>query len=67
VVLTGDTNTLRTHVTITVGRPGLDHDAVEHLATTGTLAAVSARHPKAAASVASVLDKMITKLPARPC
>jgi formylmethanofuran dehydrogenase subunit B len=68
VALTGNPNTIRTHVTITVGRPGLDHDAVEHLAATGTLAAASARHPEAAASVASVLDKIITKLPAaRPC
>jgi len=66
VVLTGNPSTLRTDVTITVGRPGLDHDAVEYLATTGTLAAVSARHPEAAASVASVLGKIITKLPAAP-
>jgi len=68
VALTGNPNTLRTDVTITVGRPGLDHDAVEHLATTGTLSAVSARHPKAVASVASILDQIIAKLPAaRPC
>ena len=68
VALTGDPNTIRSHVTITVGRPGLDHDAVEHLATTGTLATVSARQPEAAASVASVLDKIITKLSAaHPC
>jgi formylmethanofuran dehydrogenase subunit B len=63
VALTANPNAFRTDVTITVGRPGLDHDAVEHLATTGTLAAVSARHPQAAASVASILDKVITKLP----
>jgi formylmethanofuran dehydrogenase subunit B len=68
VALTNNPNTLRTDVTISVGRPGLDYNAVEHLAATGTLAAVSARHPKAVASVASVLDKIITKLPAaRPC
>src|SRR5262249_33397862 len=68
VALTANPNALRTHVTITVGRPGLDHDAVEYLATTGTLAAVTAGHPESATSVASVLDKIITKLPAvRPC
>ena len=45
VVLTDSADALRTHVTIAVGRPGIDHDAVEYLAATGTLAAVSARHP----------------------
>src|SRR5215475_1475428 len=68
IALTGNPNILKAHVTIAVGRPGLDHDAVEHLAATGTLAAVSARHPESRASVASVLGKIITKLPAaRPC
>jgi formylmethanofuran dehydrogenase subunit B len=68
IALTGNPNILKAHVTIAVGRPGLDHDAVEHLAATGTLAAVSARHPESRASVASVLSKIITKLPAaRPC
>src|SRR5262249_11193184 len=68
VALTGDPNTPRAHVTITVARPGLDHDAVEYLAMTGTLAAVSVGRPDATASVASVLDKIITKLPvARQC
>lgn len=68
IVLTDSRDDLRTDVTIAVGRPGVDHDAVEYLAATATLAAVSAHRPRSVASVASVLGKIIMKLPvARPC
>ena len=68
IALTGNPRALNSHVAIFVGRPGIDHDGVEHLAATATLAAVAARHPRTAVSVAGVLDQIITKLPAaRPC
>jgi formylmethanofuran dehydrogenase subunit B len=55
-------------VTIPVGRPGLDHDAVEHLAATGTLAAVTAGKPSKALSVADAVARITAALPAeKPC
>jgi formylmethanofuran dehydrogenase subunit B len=55
-------------VAIAVGRPGIDHDAVEHLAATGTLAAVSARKPTNAISVADAVGKIAAALSvAQPC
>jgi formylmethanofuran dehydrogenase subunit B len=55
-------------VAITVGRPGIDHDAVEHLAATGTLAPVKARQPTNAISVADAVNRIAAALPAdQPC
>jgi formylmethanofuran dehydrogenase subunit B len=55
-------------VMIAVGRPGIDHDAVEHLAATATLSAVNSSKPSNTISVASVLGSIRTALPtARPC
>lgn len=55
-------------VTIVVGRPGIDHDAVEHLAVTGTLASVSAGKPSKALSAADAITQIATALPAeQPC
>jgi formylmethanofuran dehydrogenase subunit B len=68
VALTARPDTLRADVTIPVGRPGIDHDAVEHIAATATLSAVSANKPTTAMSVASVVGKIRAALPAvRPC
>jgi formylmethanofuran dehydrogenase subunit B len=68
VALTAKPDALGADVTIAVGRPGIDHDAVEHLAATATLSAVSANKPTTAMSVASVLGRIRAALPAaRPC
>jgi formylmethanofuran dehydrogenase subunit B len=68
VALTAEPDTPRAHVTIAVGRPGIDHNAVEHLPATATLAALSAGKSSTAMSVATVLGKITAALPAaRPC
>jgi formylmethanofuran dehydrogenase subunit B len=68
VALTATPNTLGADIAIAVGRPGIDHDAVEHLAAIATLAAVSAGKPSPAMSVASVIGRITAALPAaRPC
>jgi len=55
-------------VAIAIGRPGIDHDAVEYLAATGTLAAVSAGKTSNALSVADAVAKIAAALPAQqPC
>jgi formylmethanofuran dehydrogenase subunit B len=55
-------------VHIAVGRPGVDHDGVEHLARTGTLAAVTASAESEAISVARVVADIAAALSvARPC
>jgi formylmethanofuran dehydrogenase subunit B len=55
-------------VTIAVGRPGVDHDAVEHLPATGALAAVSAGKPSNTLSVAAAIAQIAAALPAeKPC
>lgn len=55
-------------ITIAVGRPGVDHDAVEHLAATGTLAAVRAGKPSNALSVADAVAQITAALSAeQPC
>lgn len=51
------------HVHIAIGRPGIDHDAVEHLAAIGTLAAVPAQNETDALSVAEVIDAISAALP----
>ena len=50
------------HVTIPVGRPGLDHDAILFERRTGTLVQKSATAPVAAPSVAEVLDRIAARL-----
>ena len=51
-------------VHISVGCPGVDHAAVEHLSSTGTLALVEAKRPTGAISVAEVIARIIAALPA---
>lgn len=57
------------HVHIAVGRPGVDHDAVEYLAATGTLAAVTATKRSKALSVADAIGRISAYLRPddRPC
>jgi formylmethanofuran dehydrogenase subunit B len=52
-------------VHIEVGRPGLDHDAVEHFAATGTLAPMTATKPSQTPSVARAISDILTALPER--
>ncbi len=57
-------------VQIETGRPGTDHDAVEHLAQTGTLGPVAATTPTEKISVARVIARIAAALPnpgAGPC
>jgi formylmethanofuran dehydrogenase subunit B len=57
-------------VRITVGRPGVDHDAVMHLSDIGTLVAVTASAPSGVSSVAQVLECIGARLEeanAQPC
>jgi formylmethanofuran dehydrogenase subunit B len=55
-------------VHIQVGRPVLDHDAVEHCSMTDTLVHRIARTPHAVPSVAEVLSRIAAALPgAAPC
>jgi formylmethanofuran dehydrogenase subunit B len=50
-------------VHIAVGRPGIDHDAVEHLAPTGTLTAVAARAPRDTISVVQAIARIAACVP----
>jgi formylmethanofuran dehydrogenase subunit B len=68
IALSAQPDALSADVAIAVGRPGIDHDAVEHLAATATLSAIRATKPSAAMSVASVISKITAALPAAlPC
>jgi formylmethanofuran dehydrogenase subunit B len=49
-------------VQIEVGRPGIDHDAVEHLAKTATLAVVAASEPRDTISVAQAIAAIASAL-----
>jgi hypothetical protein len=60
---TADQGTPR--IRIAVGRPGIDHDAVEHLAATDTLVHRAARQPRDTVSVAQALTRIASALPAR--
>jgi formylmethanofuran dehydrogenase subunit B len=66
-----DTPLARTaRVHIAVGRPGIDHDAVAHLAVTGALGYATAAKPSGALSVAQAIARIADALPetgARPC
>ena len=57
------------HVTIQVGRPVLDHDAVEHDAISGMIVARAARHANGMPSVADVITSIAAALPqaGTPC
>jgi hypothetical protein len=72
IALTGQDARFRQkpRVHINVGRPGTDHDAVEHDAATGTLVPVVAKDPNKAVSVAAALAQIAAVLPssgAWPC
>lgn len=72
IALTGEEARFRQkpRVQINVGRPGADHDAVEHSATTGTLVPVVAKSPNKTISVAAALAQIASMLPssgAWPC
>jgi formylmethanofuran dehydrogenase subunit B len=57
-------------VHIAVGRPGVDHAAVDHLSLTGTLTATEATRPSDAISVAGAIARISSVLPdigARRC
>jgi formylmethanofuran dehydrogenase subunit B len=55
-------------VHIEVGRPGIDHDAVEHVPLTATLAAIEATQPSDAISTAEAITRIISALPGEsPC
>jgi formylmethanofuran dehydrogenase subunit B len=57
-------------VHIAVGRPGVDHAAVDHLSLTGTLTATEAAQPSNAISVAGAIARISSALPnvgARQC
>ena len=49
-------------VHIAVGRPGVDHDSVDHLARTATLAPVAASQASDAPSVADVIGRLVAAL-----
>lgn len=51
-------------VHISVGRPGVDHASVEYQSSTGTLAPVEAKKPSGAISVAEVIARIMSALPA---
>jgi formylmethanofuran dehydrogenase subunit B len=72
IALTGRQASFRRapRVHIEVGRPGTDHDAVEHLPASGTLVAVAAAKPSEAVAVAEVVAGIASALPsagAWPC
>lgn len=55
-------------VQFAVGRPGLDHDGVQHCAAAGTLAAAPASASGAAAPAAEILARIASRLPGPvPC
>lgn len=58
----------RAAVTIAVGKPGDDHDSVEYLPATGTLASVTARRRSEVISVADAIGGISAALPtSSPC
>jgi formylmethanofuran dehydrogenase subunit B len=64
IVLTAETpgRSPGAHVHIAVGHPGVDHDAVEHLAAIGTLSAVPAKNKSDAISAADVIGRITAAL-----
>jgi formylmethanofuran dehydrogenase subunit B len=51
-----------THVRIAVGRPGIDHSAVQHFAATGTLATCAATERNDMTSVAEVITRIASTI-----
>jgi formylmethanofuran dehydrogenase subunit B len=68
IALTGDGAGFhrRPRVHVAVGRPGIDHDATEHVAAAATLAWVAAAAPRDTTSVADVLAGIAAALPGAP-
>ncbi len=64
IAITGKDAAFRTppRVHIEVGRPGIDHDAVEYAATTATLVAVTARERRVVISVAQAISQITSAL-----
>lgn len=54
---------MQAEVTIAVGKPGIDHDAVAYLAATGTLAAIKPDKSNGALSVADAVARIAAALP----
>jgi formylmethanofuran dehydrogenase subunit B len=72
IALTGAAANFRRppRVHVAVGRPGLDHDAVERFAPTGALARTEAMHKRQAISVAHAIRRIASALAndrASPC
>lgn len=72
IALTGDGASFprRPRVHVLVGRPGIDHDAVEYLPAAGTLSWATATAPRTTIRVSDALDQIATALPspvASPC
>jgi len=51
-------------ITIEVGRPGVDHDALDYVASVGALGSITATKPSHAVSVAQVISEIAATLPA---
>jgi formylmethanofuran dehydrogenase subunit B len=51
-------------IAIEVGRPGVDHDALDYLTSVGALASITATKPSHAVSVAQVISEIAATLPA---
>jgi formylmethanofuran dehydrogenase subunit B len=68
IALTGDGAGFRRRprVHVAVGRPGIDHDATEHVAAAGTLAWVAAAAPRDTISVADALAGIAAALSGDP-
>ena len=62
IVLSAEPDACKAEVAFAVGRPGVDHDAVAHLAASGTLAPVAATKPRKAATVADVVTRIAAAL-----
>jgi formylmethanofuran dehydrogenase subunit B len=65
IALTRHGADVRAQVHIEVGHPGIDHDAVEHLAGTATLAPVTAAKPSETISVAQAIARIDAAMPER--
>jgi formylmethanofuran dehydrogenase subunit B len=68
IALTGQGAAFRVppRVHIEVGRPGVDHAGVQHLASTGALAPVEAARPSDTISVAYAIARIASALPGNP-
>ena len=63
-LMTGDAVSGRSpSIQIEVGRPGIDHDGIEHHAGLGTLVAIAAARPSETVSVAGAIGRILAALP----